>query len=250
MKISIVTVVLNAEEFLEQCIRSVISQTYPEIEYIIIDGGSTDSSLAIIQQYSDRVNALLSEKDRGIYDAMNKGISLATGEVIGILNADDFFADDRVVADIAAAFSGETDIVYGDLWYVGRHDTSKVFRKWISRPFSRRAMEWGWMPAHPTFYARRALFLKHGNYNLKINSASDYEIMLRFMYLNKSKSIYLNRIFVKMRMGGVSNRSVYNRLRASLNDMKAMRRNNIKWPWLKILIKPLRKINQYFNSYN
>lgn len=247
MKISIITVVLNAEEFLEQCIRSVISQTHPEIEYIIIDGGSSDSSLAIIQQYSDKVSVVVSEKDNGIYDAMNKGISLATGEVIGILNADDFFADDRVIADIAAAFSGDTDIVYGDLWYVGRRDPAKAIRKWISGPYSDLAIQWGWMPAHPTFYARRSLFSKLGNYNLKFKSVSDYEIMLRFLYLNKSKSIYLNRVFVKMRVGGISNRSLSNRLQASLNDMKAMRSNKITLPWLKILIKPLRKVNQYFN---
>ena len=248
MKISIITVALDAEQFIEHCIRSVISQSYSQIEYIIIDGGSADSTISIIQKYAAQVKILVSEKDQGIYDAMNKGIALATGEVIGILNADDFFADDHVLADVAAAFNQKAvDVVYGDLWFVDRRDPGKVLRKWISGPFSRRAMGWGWMPAHPTFYARKELFYKYGLYNLKFNFAADYELMLRFLYLNNNKSFYLSRVFVKMRMGGVSNHSVYNRLRANFNDLKAMRENGVSLAWLKIFMKPLRKVNQFFN---
>ena len=248
MKITIITVVYNGGEFLESCIRSVLSQTYRNIEYIIIDGGSTDAGLSIIDKYKDKISIVVSEKDRGIYDAMNKGISLADGDVIGFLNSDDFFADDDVVADIAAAFSEpEVDVVYGDLWYVSRRDPQKVIRKWQSKPFSRKAMDWGWMPAHPTFYARSRVYKKYGIYDLKFKSAADYELMLRFLYLNLSKSVYLCRVFVKMRMGGVSNHSVRNRLLATMNDQRAMQNNGIRWSWLKILFKPLRKINQYFN---
>jgi glycosyltransferase involved in cell wall biosynthesis len=249
MKISIITVVLNAESFIEHCIRSVISQSYSQVEYIIIDGGSTDSSLSIIRQFAGQIHIIRSEKDKGIYDAMNKGIALATGDVVGILNADDFFADEHVLAEVAAAFkNNDTDMVYGDLWFVDRVDSSRAVRKWISKPFDKVAMAWGWMPAHPTFYARRKMFNNYGFYNLKFNSSADYELMLRFMYLNKTKSFYLDRVLVKMRVGGMSNRSVYNRLRASFNDWKAMRRNGIPFAWLKIFIKPLRKINQYLIS--
>ena len=248
MKITIITVVYNGGEFLESCIRSVISQSYSNIEYIVIDGGSTDSSLSIIDKYRDRISVFVSEKDGGIYDAMNKGIRLAAGDVIGILNSDDFFADDSVIAGVAAAFSKpEADVVYGDLWYVKRQDPQKVVRKWESGPFRRKAMAWGWMPAHPTFYARADVYRKYGSYNLKFKSAADYELMLRFLYLNESNSVYLRRVFVMMRVGGVSNRSVYNRLRAAINDLKAMKNNGIQWPWLKILFKPLRKLNQFFN---
>ena len=248
MKISIITVAYNAEEFLQTCIQSVINQTYPDIEYIIIDGGSTDSTVSIIHHFNKNISRIISEKDQGIYDAMNKGIELATGDVVGMLNADDFFADNKVIADVAKAFAdNNVDVVYGDLFYVNRKNPKKVIRKWFSKPFSRKAMAWGWMPAHPTFYARRQLFTRFGNYNLEFNSAADYELMLRFLYLNKSNSEYLNRILVIMRMGGVSNGTLYNRFQASLNDVKAMQRNNVSWPWLKIMIKPLRKINQYFN---
>ena len=248
MKVSLITVVYNAGQFLHDCLQSVTLQTHPDIEYIIIDGGSVDSSMSVIKQYSGRVNILVSERDHGIYDAINKGISMASGEVIGLLHADDFFADERVIADVANAFtSQEADLVYGDLWYVNRQHPDKIIRKWKSKPFDQQSMAWGWMPAHPTFYARRRLFEKWGNYNLKFKTAADYELMLRFLYLNKSNSVYLDRVFVKMRVGGISNRSIYNRLQANYYDMEAMRHHHIKWPWLKVLIKPLRKVNQYFN---
>jgi glycosyltransferase involved in cell wall biosynthesis len=246
MKITIITVMYNAEQFLHACVQSVVRQSHPDIEYIVIDGGSQDSSLSIISEYHERVNLLISEKDAGIYDAINKGLSMATGEVIGLMHADDFFADDHVLTDVAEVFANkEADLVYGDLWFVNRLYPEKIVRKWISQPYNRTAMSWGWMPAHPTFYARRRLFEKLGNYNLTFNSAADYELMLRFLYLNKSKSVYLDRVFVKMRTGGLSNRSVKNRLQANLSDLKAMRHHNIKLPWLKVLIKPLRKVSQY-----
>ena len=247
MKISIITVTYNAEEFIEQCIQSVIGQSYKNIEYILIDGASSDSTLNIVQQYKNNINVLISEVDQGIYDAMNKGIKLASGDVIGILNADDFFADQDVVANIVKSFTeNKTDIVYGNLWYVDRKNPDLIIRKWISKPFSYRAMSWGWMPAHPTFYARKKLFYELGFYDLKLNSCADYELMLRFLYLNKRKSIWLNKVLIKMRVGGVSNISINSRITASRNDFTAMRINRISWPLLKVIIKPLRKIHQYF----
>ncbi len=246
MKISIITVALNAEEFIGDCIRSVIGQTYGDIEYIIVDGASTDGTLGVISRYQQKIARVISEKDQGIYDAMNKGIAAATGEVIGILNADDFFADPGVLSAVALEFKNEqTDVVYGNLYFVNRQNTEDIMRRWVSKPFNRMGMEWGWMPAHPTFYARKSCFKNWGVYKLNLNSSADYELMLRFMYLNKANSKFLNRVMVMMRMGGVSTKSVNNRLLALWNDFKAMRENGITFAWIKIFVKPLRKIVQY-----
>lgn len=248
MKISIITVALNSAEFLEQCILSVINQSYQDIEYIVIDGGSVDSTMSILNRYKNHINILVSEKDLGIYDAMNKGISLSSGDIIGTLNSDDFFSDNTVIEDVVRSFRKEKiDIVYGDLCYVKRHQTDFIVRNWKSKVYSRLSMSWGWMPAHPTFYARRELFNNYGSYNLEFNSAADYELMLRFMYLNKRKAHYLNRIFVIMRLGGISNRTLITRLSATRNDYNALIINGIQWPMLKVVVKPLRKICQFFN---
>lgn len=246
MKISLITVTYNAEEFLESCIQSVICQRYSDLEYIVIDGKSSDYTIDIIRKFEKYINKLLIEPDLGIYDAMNKGISLATGDVIGILNADDYLENEYVISKIAETFSKKnTDIVYGDLNYVNRYDTSKIVRKWRSKVFNKKLLDGGWMPAHPTFYARKELFSRYGNYRLIYGSAADYELMLRFMYRNTASASYLNEVIVNMRIGGVSNSSVKNRVRASLNDFKAMIDNGMKYPYLTIVLKPLQKIGQF-----
>ncbi len=246
MKISVITVCRNAEEFIAHCITSVLSQRYNNIEYIIIDGNSSDSTLSVISTFKNGISALISGNDKGIYDAMNKGIALATGDVIGILNADDFFADDTALERIAEKFAQtNADIIYGNLWYVDRDNLNKVTRRWISKPYTKNLFQWGWMPAHPTFYARKELFQRYGNYNLDFKSAADYELMLRFMHKTNTKSVFIDHLLVKMRIGGVSNQSVKNRASANLNDLKAMRLNGIKWPWIAILLKPVRKIWQF-----
>jgi glycosyltransferase involved in cell wall biosynthesis len=246
-KISLITVTYNAESYLEQCIQSVLSQTYPHFEYIIIDGGSTDSTLEIINTYKPYVTAFISEPDNGIYDAMNKGVSLSKGEIIGMLNADDFFPTDDILASIAAAFEEEsTQIVYGNLWYVHPKSTNKVIRKWISKDFTPSLLQFGWMPPHPTFYVRKELFERYGGYDLSFKSASDYEFMLRLMHKFKLRSKYIDKLLVVMRTGGVSNRSVRNRLWANWNDFRAMKANGLGWPLLAVVLKPLRKISQYF----
>jgi glycosyltransferase involved in cell wall biosynthesis len=249
MKISLITVTYNSGEFLEECIQSVISQSYNDLEYIIIDGGSTDPTISIIHKYKPFISFFITEPDLGIYDAMNKGIALATGDVIGILNGDDFFADDLVLNRIAEEFQkNKADIVYGNLWYVARQNSAKIVRKWISKSYTNRSMQYGWMPAHPTFYAKRKLFTEYGNYNLLYKSAADYDLMLRFLFKHQRSSSFVNKVFVKMRTGGVSNQSINNRLKASINDRKAMKNNGINWPWLSIVFKPLRKIEQFFNN--
>ena len=246
MKISIVTVTYNAERFLESCIASVVSQKFANIEYIIIDGASTDSTLQIVSRYNDKIAKIVTEKDKGMYDALNKGIQLATGDVIGLLNADDFFADDRVVEKIARAFeNSKADVLYGDLWYVDQNDTNKALRKWKSKPYQHGMFQWGWMPAHPTFYAKRELFEQYGNYRLDMGSAADYELMIRFMHKHKLKSVYLPELMVKMRAGGMSNSSVEARLKANQADLEAMKLNGIKYPKLAAFLKPVRKIPQF-----
>jgi len=244
-KISIITVAYNAQNTIERCINSVFGQKYKNVEYIIIDGGSTDNTCRIIENYREKIDVFISEPDKGIYDAMNKGLALATGDVIGTINADDFFADDNVSYDIARVFSEQnTQILYGDLDYIDPSD--KVIRKWRSGRYSRGMFNWGWMPPHPTFYCRKSLFDKLGVYKLDYGSAGDYELMLRFIHLNNIDAYYLNKVLIKMVVGGVSNKSLGNRVQAMRFDLKAMRNNNIFLPMVTILFKPIRKIAQFF----
>ena len=244
-KISIITVAYNAQNTIERCINSVFGQKFKNVEYIIIDGGSTDNTCGIIENYREKIDVFISEPDKGIYDAMNKGLALATGDVIGTINADDFFADDNVLYDIARVFSEKnTQILYGDLDYIDPSD--KVIRKWRSGRYSRGMFNWGWMPPHPTFYCKKSLFDKLGVYKLDYGSAGDYELMLRFIHLNDIDAYYLNKVLIKMVVGGVSNKSLGNRVQAMRFDIKAMRNNNIFLPVVTILFKPIRKIAQFF----
>ena len=248
MKISLITVVYNGERFLESCIDSVIAQDYADLEYILIDGASTDKSLEIANKYRDKIDVLLSEKDKGMYDALNKGIALAKGEIIGILNADDMLATNDVISTIAKTFSSsQTDGVYGDLNYIDPNNTNKIIRKWKGKPYSLGGIKRGWMPAHPTLYLKRSLFVKYGNYSLNFGTAADYELMLRFLFKHKIKAIYLNKLIVKMRTGGMSNASLKLRKHALDNDLKAIRENGIKLPYLTLFLKKIRKIQQFFH---
>ncbi len=245
LKISLITVVFNAQNSIKRCIESVLAQKYTNIEYIIIDGGSTDGTIQIIEQYKPNINIFLSENDKGIYDAMNKGIKLETGDVIGTLNADDFFADNDVLSQVAKAFDqSNADIVYGDLDYIDPN--GKIIRKWKSGGYREGLFNWGWMPPHPTFYCKRELFEKFGAYNLQYGTAADYELMSRFIHLNKLTVYYLNKTIIKMSLGGASNKAFINRYYAWKNDYKAMGNNGVLFPLLAIVLKPLRKVVQYF----
>jgi glycosyltransferase involved in cell wall biosynthesis len=245
LKISLVTVVYNAQDTIAQCIQSVISQKHPDIEHIVIDGGSTDNTVSIIKKHIKHINFFVSEPDQGIYDAINKGIRIATGQIVGTLNADDRLADDQVLSAVAQIFTQQDiEAVYGNLNYVNLN--GKTTRKWNSKQCVINSFNRGFMPPHPTFYCRRDLFEKLGFYSLDYGSAADYELMLRFMYLHKIKYFHINKIMVAMLGGGVSNRSFKSRLKAWSFDLKAMRKNNIMFPVLALLLKPLRKIYQYF----
>jgi glycosyltransferase involved in cell wall biosynthesis len=247
MKVSIITVTYNSSKTIEQTVQSVIEQTYPNIEYIIVDGLSTDSTLQIIDRYKNKISKLVSEKDNGIYDALNKGIALATGDVIGILHSDDFYIHKNVIEKVVSTFAKrDSDAVYADLYYVGETNTNKIIRKWRSGNYSDGMFVNGWMPPHPTFFVKRSCYEKFGKFNLEFKSAADYELMLRFIHKNKIKVAYLPEFIVKMRVGGKSNESIKNRLFANYEDRKAWEVNGLKPRFYTLYLKPLRKILQFF----
>ncbi|MDP9047801.1 MAG: glycosyltransferase [Bacteroidota bacterium] len=222
-----------------------ICQNFKNIEYIIVDGGSTDKTKQIINEYRNHINIFVSEPDNGIYDAMNKGIKLAKGDIVGMLNADDLLSDNDVLTSISNAFLQKNiEVVYGDLDYV--NSKGLTVRKWRSKTYGEGMFNWGWMPPHPTFYCKTGLFKKFGFYKSEYGTAADYELMLRFLHLNKAKSFHLKKVLVKMTVGGISNRSYSNRLKALFNDSKAMRNNHILFPGLTMICKPLRKLIQFF----
>lgn len=246
MKLSLITVVYNAHHFIADCIESVIAQDYADLEYIVIDGGSTDGSLSIIKNYQAHIAQLVSEKDHGMYDALNKGIALATGDVIGILNADDMLASPDVLSAIAKQFlNSDTDGVYGDLNYVHQTNVNEVIRKWRSKQYIKKDISNGWMPAHPTLYLKSSLFKKFGGYSLNFGTAADYELILRFLYQHEAKAIYLNKLFVNMRIGGMSNASFKQRFDAFINDFSALKANQVKFPIKAILLKKISKFKQF-----
>ncbi len=202
MKVSIITVTYNSEKYIASCIESVLSQNYADIEYIIVDGASRDNTNTIIKSYGNRISKYISEPDKGIYDAMNKGIQMATGDIVGILNSDDFFPDNNVIAKIVAIFSErEVDALYGDIAFVRPENTEKVIRYYSAKKFTPARFKYGYMPPHPSFYAKRALFETYGMYKLGYKIAADYELLIRFLFRYKLKyalperhnSIYENR---------------------------------------------------------
>src|ERR1700743_3825217 len=212
LKISLITVAYNAQDTIERCITSVLRQKSHNIQYIVIDGRSTDNTAQIINKYKDKIDFFITEPDQGIYDAMNKGIAQATGDIIGTLNADDFFADDYILNDVMEAFTEKsTNILYGNLDYIDKN--GKTIRKWRSAKYRNGMFNWGWMPPHPTFYCKKTLFDELGAYKLDYGSAADYELMLRFIHDkdNKSHIYYLDKVMVKMMAGGISNKSFGNR---------------------------------------
>lgn len=247
MKISIITVCLNSEATIESAIRSVIQQEYTDIEYIVIDGKSTDKTMDIIEKYKDKIFKIISEKDEGMYFAINKGIKLATGEVIGILNSDDFFSNNTVISKIVQTFLlKKTDAVYGDLQYVSRDDEAKIIRNWRSKPYNSGLFLRGWMPPHPTFFLKRYCYEKYGLYNNLFSISADYELMLRMLCKNKISSHYIPEVLVKMRTGGISNVTWTNRLNANREDRMAWRINELKPGFFTFLAKPLSKLTQFF----
>jgi len=228
MKISIITITYNSEKTLRDTIESVLGQSYKKIEYIIVDGLSKDSTCDIVRSYGDRIHTFVSEKDKGLYDALNKGIRLATGDVVGFLHSDDIFASTETVKLIAEAFTKfNVDSVYGDLVYVDANDTNKIIRFWRSRKFSRTRALTGWMPPHPTFYVKRKVYNDYGGFNTTFRIAADYESILRFLVRYHVSTFYIPLILIRMRVGGESNKSLKNIVRKSMEDLRAMHINGL-----------------------
>ena len=248
MQISIITATYNSAKTIRDTLESVKQQEYHDIEHLIIDGQSSDNTLDIVRKYP-HVARIISEKDKGIYDAMNKGIEHANGEVIGILNSDDIYVDSHVLLDIARVFANpKVDACYADLQYVREDDTSKVVRNWKSGLYSKKSFLYGWMPPHPTLFVHRRVYDKVGMFNLGLKSAADYEFMLRLFVKNEFNIRYLPRVIVKMRTGGASNASFKNRLKANKEDREAWKINGLKPYFFTLYLKPLRKIFQFINK--
>jgi glycosyltransferase involved in cell wall biosynthesis len=245
MRVSIITVCFNSAATIADTIRSIQNQAYRDIEHIIIDGVSTDNTLEVIQSTNFK-GRIISEKDSGLYDAMNKGIRMATGDIVGILNSDDFYPDDDVIVDVVNHFSKQPcDAVYADLDFINTSKPKKIVRKWRSGHYKYEKFNFGWMPPHPTFFVRKEVYENYGVFNTGLKSAADYELILRFLYVNKIKAVYLPRVLVHMRSGGVSNRSFSSRLKAHMEDYKAWRINGGSPHWYTMVLKPLRKVFQY-----
>jgi len=247
MKISIVTAVYNRSATIADAIESVVAQTYPDIEYITVDGLSNDGTEEVISQFSDSISIQIRESDNGIYDALNKGIEAATGDVVGFLHADDMFASDHATQWIADAFADDAyDAVFGYLIYVDGKDPSKIVRYWTTNRYSRSRFRRGWMPPHPTVYVRKEIYDKLGMYRTDLGSSADYECMIRLMYKHKIRVGYVPKIIIKMRTGGQSNASLMNRVLANRDDRRAWIENDFRPPLGLRFTKPLSKLPQYF----
>ncbi len=248
MKVSIITATYNSEASIASALKSVFSQSYLNLELVVIDGNSKDKTVSVIKKLYTRPAEIISEKDKGIYDALNKGICKATGDIIGFVHSDDFLASPEVISEIVAAFHNyDVDGVYGDLQYVHKEDTSKVIRYWKSEQFYPHILGKGWMPAHPTLFLKREVYEKHGLFNLDYKIAADYDLMLRIFSDTALKFHYLPQVVTKMRVGGASNRSLKNIKLKSTEDLRALRTNGIKSP-LKVLgYKNFSKLTQFIN---
>jgi glycosyltransferase involved in cell wall biosynthesis len=248
MLVSIITVTYNSAATIAETMRSVEEQDYPHIEHIIVDGLSTDNTVNIVERYTHTAK-VISEKDDGIYHAMNKGIQAATGDIIGILNSDDIYIDNKVISKIVHKFEDSSvQSCYADLQYMDALNTEMITRTWKSGNYKVGSFYWGWMPPHPTFFVRKSVYDKVGLFDTSLRSAADYEMMLRILVKHRLSTTYLPHVIVKMRTGGLSNASVKNRIRANREDRKAWHLNELKPYFFTLYLKPLRKVLQFIKK--
>ena len=248
MKISIITSVYNNKKQIKQAIDSVLSQSYENIEYIIIDGASTDGTVDIIHSYGNKISKFISETDNGIYDGLNKGIQHATGDIIGFLHSDDFYLNNQVIQDIVNHFQeNNCDGVYGNLIYVDKNNTNKIIRYWKSETFKYQNLKKGWMPPHPTFFIRREIYHQFGSFDTTFKIAADYNFMLKILASKKIKACYLSQVLYVMRVGGASNKSLQNILKKSIEDLKALKENKVGGH-ISLFIKNFSKVSQFFKK--
>jgi glycosyltransferase involved in cell wall biosynthesis len=247
MLISVITVAYNSANTIGDTLDSVSSQTYPKVQHVVIDGCSTDGTLNIIKTRGKHVETLVSEKDEGIYDAMNKGLGHATGDIVGFLNSDDVFADQNALERIASAFQDRgVDLVYGDLVFVAQTNLTRSVRLWTSRRYEAGLCSRGWMPPHPTFYVRRSVYEKFGGYDLDFPAAADFEMALRLLDCAKLNSVYIPSIQIRMRMGGQSTRSIKNILSGSREVSRACKKHGLPGGVRFAISRLLAKVPQFF----
>ncbi|MGZ3766515.1 MAG: glycosyltransferase family 2 protein [Mucilaginibacter sp.] len=249
LKVSIITVCYNSEKTIETTIKSVISQDYPNVEYIIVDGKSTDGTMGIVDAYKKRITKKISEPDGGIYDAMNKGIAIASGGIIGILNSDDVFVSDSIVSEVVKAFEQNSDVdaVYGDIDYFKDDTTKKVLRTWVTKPYYPAFFDDGEVPPHPSLFVKKSVYDEIGVYYPDFKISSDYEFMLRAFKANNYKPFYLGKFIVNMKMGGESTRSFKNVLVGNKEVRIAWKMNNLEPPLRFWFLRVIKKVLQYIN---
>lgn len=249
MKISLLTVSFNSETTIKDTVESIQSQDYKDIEYIVVDGNSSDGTVGIIKSYDSLISKWISEPDKGIYDAMNKAIRMASGEVVGILNSDDFYYNNQILSQVAKEFSDPSiDVVFGDLVFVDPHDLNKAVRKYSSARWHPGKFAWGFMPAHPTVFIRRRYYEKFGLFKTDYKIAADYELLIRFLYVHKLKYRYLPLTMVKMRKGGVSSKNLMSNIILNNEIIRGCRENGIKTNVMKVYSKYVTKIFELVTS--
>ncbi|MBN6361318.1 glycosyltransferase [Providencia huaxiensis] len=248
MKISIITATYNSSKTIIDTILSLEKQTYSNIEYIIVDGASSDNTLDIIKKYSTKISTIISEPDKGIYDALNKGIMASTGDIVGFLHSDDVFAYPNAIEDLVSTLvNDKSQAIYADLEYVSKENTENVVRRWVSGSYKHENLKKGWMPPHPTFFMKKELYKEHGVFDLNFKISADYDSLLRYLWLHNISVSYLPKVVTKMRVGGESNRSFLNILRKTKEDILALRKNNIFWVY-PLLMKNISKLPQFIKK--
>lgn len=248
MKVSIITATYNSAATIVDTVRSLENQTYKDIEYIIIDGASRDNTLDVIRENCTRISILVSEPDNGIYDALNKGIKLSTGDIVGFLHSDDLLAYPDAIKDLVAKISEENaDCIYADLDYVSKSNTNHIIRHWRSGSFNVNKLAHGWMPPHPTFYMKKNLYDKWGQFDLSFKICSDYDSVIRYLKKDGIKVSYLPSVVVKMRVGGASNNSMGNLIKKLKEEFVILERNQFFWPAAMVL-KRVSKVGQFFKN--
>ena len=250
MKVSIITVCFNSVATIRETIESVLAQDYPNIEYIVVDGASKDGTRDIVREYQNKIDVVISEPDKGIYDAMNKGIRIATGDVVGLLNSDDFYADNSSVRQlIECMVDAGSDTVYADVTIVNAKDTCRVVRYYNSSTFHPGRLRYGWMPAHPTFIVKRKLYETHGDFSLDYRIAADFEMVVRLLHAAGASYAYLPAAVIKMRAGGISTRGLKSSWVLNCEIVRACRENGLETNLLRVLLKIPAKLTELIGNH-